>query len=89
MPWELHHDGGYQIEEELDDPIAFVASSNPDKMYLDQAMKEPDAEQFHDAMEKEVQAHEEYKHWELKKRSEIPKHVKVLPSVWAMRRKRR
>jgi len=47
VPWELHHDGGYQIEEELDDPIAFVASSNPNIMYLDQeAMKQPDAEQF-------------------------------------------
>ena len=40
-------------------------------------------------MKKEVSAHEDNKHWELTKRSDIPSQHKVLPSVWAMKRKRR
>ena len=89
VSWELYHDGGYQIEEELDDPIACLASSNPDTMYLQQAMKAPDKEKFVEAMDIEIKAHEDNEHWLLRKRSDIPKGAPVLPAVWAMRRKRR
>ena len=56
VAWEVYHDGGYQIEKELDDPIACVASSNPDIMYIDDAMKAPDRDKFEEAMLQEVQA---------------------------------
>ena len=46
VSWEVFHDDGYQIQDDMEDPIAFVASSNPDIMYYDQAMKEPDSKQF-------------------------------------------
>jgi hypothetical protein len=46
VSWEVFHDGGYQVHDDMEDPIAFAASSNPDIMYLDQAMKEPDSQQF-------------------------------------------
>ena len=35
--------------------LAYKATSDPDTMYLHQAMKEPDKEQFLIAMEKEAQ----------------------------------
>jgi len=89
VSWDVFHDGGYDIEEELDDPIAFVASTNKDVMYLDQAMKEPDCEQFKAAMDEEINAHTKNEHWKVRKRSEVPEFTKILPSVWAMRRKRR
>jgi hypothetical protein len=89
VSWELYHDGGYQIEEEMDDPIAFAASNNPDVMYYDQALKEPDSEKFEEAMIKEVMAHTDNEHWEIVRKSDVPKDDPVLPSVWAMRRKRR
>jgi Reverse transcriptase (RNA-dependent DNA polymerase) len=89
VSWEVFHDGGYQIEDELDDPIAFVASTNPDIMYLDQAMREPDSAQFERAMIEEVTAHTDNDHWEVVRRVDVPKGTKVLPAVWAMRRKRR
>ncbi len=73
----------------MEDPIAFAASANPDVMYLDQAMKEPDKKQFEQAMVDEVTSHTENNHWEVTERSSIPKDTKILPSVWAMRRKRR
>ena len=40
-------------------------------------------------MKKEIDSHIENGNWELIKRQDIPKGQKVLPSVWAMRRKRR
>jgi hypothetical protein len=73
----------------MEDPIAFAASSNPDIMYLDQAMREPDKEQFEQAMLDEVKSHTDLGHWEIVTKKSIPITTKVLPSVWAMRRKRR
>ena len=89
MSWEVYHDGGYQIEDELDDPIACAASSNPDIMYIDEAMRAPDRDKFEEAMMQEVQAHTENEHWVVRKRTDVPEGTKVLPAVWAMRRKRR
>eukprot|EP00978_Attheya_sp_CCMP212_P002523 scaffold5126_cov29-Attheya_sp.AAC.2 len=40
-------------------------------------------------MVKEVASHQDNEHWELQKRSGIPAGKKVLPAVWAMKRKRR
>jgi hypothetical protein len=87
------------LQEAMSDPIAFAntwcrpvalaASSDPDNLYMHEAMKQPDKKEFIQAMKKEVSAHEDGKHWELTKRSNIPSQHKVLPSVWAMKRKRR
>jgi hypothetical protein len=88
--WEVFHDGGYQIQDDMEDPVAFVASSNPDIMYyLDQAMKEPDKKNFEPAMLDEVKSHTDIGHWEIVERRSVPSNDKILPSVWAMRRKRR
>ena len=69
--------------------MAFVASTNPDVMYIDQAMKEPDKPQFEAAMIKEVDTHTKNRNWVIISKSDVPEGVKVLPAVWAMRRKRR
>jgi Reverse transcriptase (RNA-dependent DNA polymerase) len=85
----------YQEDRELlqfeTDPIAFAlkATSDPDTMYYHEAMKEKDAPQFRAAMTKEVDAHTAKQHWKLMRRSKVPTGVKVLPAVWAMKRKRR
>jgi hypothetical protein len=55
VPWEVFHDEEYNIQEEMENPMAFVASSNPDIMYLDEAMKQPDKVQFQKAMIEESQ----------------------------------
>ena len=89
VPWEVFHDEGYNIQEEMENPIAFVASTNPDIMYLDEAMRQPDKVQFQQAMIKEVETHTENGHWKIISRQDVPKGEPVLPSVWAMRRKRR
>ncbi len=73
-----------------DDPIlAMKATSDPDTLYLWEAMKEPDFNKFQEAMQKEIDGHTERGNWKLRLRSSLPKNATVLPAVWAMKRKRR
>ena len=81
--------GEYVIQDSLTDPFAFSASTDPDTMYLHEARRQKDWPQFQIAMQTEVRAHENRKHWKLRRRSAIPIGVSVLPSVWSMKRKRR
>jgi hypothetical protein len=66
------------------DPIAFAfkATSNPDTMYYHEAMKEPDAPQFREAMNKEVDDHTAKMHWKIIRRNQVSAGIKVLPAVW-------
>jgi hypothetical protein len=77
--------------EEEDSKIihkAFTASSDPDVMYLHQAMSAPDRQQFLDAMESEVKSHTDNVNWLIINKNDVPANHKILPAVWAMRRKR-
>ena len=96
VDFETIHPAQYVEDAELteleSDPISFAFKANksdPDTMYLHEAMREPDAQQFREAMRKELKDHTERKHWKLRKRSEVPEGVKILPAVWAMKRKRK
>ena len=72
----------------MQEPVAYAVSANPDIMYLLEAMKAPDRDQFKKAMDKELQDHIARRHWEVVPRSEVPKGTRVLDMVWAMRCKR-
>ena len=69
--------------------IAFKTNSDPDTMYLHEAMKAPDAPQFREAMQKEVDDHTSRGHWKIVSRASLPTGTRVLPAVWSMKRKRR
>jgi hypothetical protein len=71
------------------DLIAFKASSDPDTMYHHQAMKQPDRKKLLKAMQDECTAHYKAGTYILVKKSEIPKGVPLLSSVWQMKRKRK
>jgi hypothetical protein len=80
------------IPEPLEDHplIAFTATSaDPDTMYLHEAMREPNKEQFLAAMEKEVSAHTEAGNFIIVPRHKVPQDVLVIPAVWQMKQKRR
>jgi hypothetical protein len=80
------------IPEPLEDHplIAFTAmSADPDTMYLHEAMREPNKEQFLAAMEKEVSAHTEAGNFIIVPRHKVPQDVLVIPAVWQMKQKRR
>ncbi len=76
-------------ESDFTNPVAYAASTDPDVMYFHEILREPDKQEFLNSMQKEIDGHNENKNWELVPRSQVPSHIKVLPSVWAMRRKRR
>ena len=77
--------GNYQYQT----LIAYAASSDPDILYVDQALQAPDRDDFIKAMVKEIKGHEEKGHWWLIPQASVPTGVQVLPSVWALRHKRR
>ena len=60
----------YELQVQLAEPIVFAASSDPDILYLHQAMKAPDHTQFIKAMEREIKGHEEGNHWVLSTKSQ-------------------
>jgi hypothetical protein len=86
--YEAMHEEEYLLQDEMLNPIAFLAGSNEDTIYFHQAMKAPDRNQFKKAIVKEVNDHIENKHWELIPHEAVLKGVKVLPSVWSMKQKR-
>jgi hypothetical protein len=73
----------------LKDPhYAFKASTDPDTMYLHEAMREPDKEQFKDSMIKEVKDQMDNGNFVMVKRSVVPTGELAVPTVWLMKRKR-
>ncbi len=80
-----HEDKETWIEQNL---LAYKASTDPDTMYHQQAMKQPDREKFQEAMKKECEAHYKERNYRLVKRSELPEGGTLLSNVWQMKRKR-
>ena len=80
--WEVQD---YEIQEELQDPLTFVATLNPDTMYYHEALRAPDQTQFLEVMKKEVSNHEARKHWELVPWSNMPSRTTILPAIWSMK----
>ena len=79
----------YALQKALEDPIAFAASSNPDILYWDQAMKASDRDKFREAVDIELDGHERMGNYVPVPLSDLPKGTKLIDMVWSMRRKRR
>jgi hypothetical protein len=71
------------------DPIALMMTTCQDTMYFHEILREPDKMEFVKAMHEVINIHNANKNWEAICRKDIPEGHKVIPSVWAMRRKRR
>lgn len=69
-------------------PLAYKASTDPDIMYLHQAMKEPDKHEFVKAMQKEVEDQMSNGNYTIVHKDDVPEDKVILPAVWQMRRKR-
>ena len=82
------HDEHLTLQESMSHPLAFHAIMTGDIMYLHQALQQPDAAKFVQAVIKEINGHVENKNWRIIPRSEVPEGATVVPSVWALRRKR-
>jgi hypothetical protein len=53
-------------------------------MYLHQALRQPDAREFVEAVIKEVNGHNNNEHWKLIPCTEVPEGSEAVPSVLAM-----
>ncbi len=87
-PEDLFHDAHLELQERMRNPIAFHAEMMGDIMYLQQALRQHDAKLFVDAIIKEINGHIDNKNWELVHQDTAPEDAQVVPSVWAMQRKR-
>ena len=65
-------------------PIAFHAEMIGDIMYYHQVIKQYGAQDFVNAIVKEVNDHVKAKCWKLIKHTEVPAGTNVIPSIWAM-----
>jgi hypothetical protein len=81
MDEDLFHDAHLQLQERMRNPIAFHAEMMGDIMYLQQALKQPDAKEFVQAVIKEVNGHVDSNNWMLQKQSNVPEDVQIVPSV--------
>jgi len=68
---------------------AYGATADPDTLYYHEAMREPDRDQFKLAMVKEFGDQMDNGNFSIIHKSKVPEGAKILPSVWAMRRKRK
>lgn len=68
--------------------MAFVGTSDPDTMTLEEALKQPDRDEFVKAMHKELMDHIVRKHWKVVPVKSVPKPKRPIPMVWSMKRKR-
>ena len=82
------HEENYFIQDEMEDPLAYLSSSDPDTMESDQAMEESYRKEFLNAAIKEVNSHWKTNQWKLHPSSSVPKGQPILDSVWDMNRKR-
>jgi hypothetical protein len=85
---DLFHDTHLELQERMQNPIAFHAEMLGDILYLQQALRQTDVKEFVQAVIKEVNGHMDCKNWTLKKRREVPEDIQILPSVWSMQGKR-
>jgi hypothetical protein len=76
------------FQEHMRHPFAFHAEMMGDIMCLIQALQQPDATHFMEAVVQEVNGHIDNNHWQLTKGSEVPSNVEVIPSVWSLQCKR-
>jgi hypothetical protein len=64
---DLFHDAHLQLQERMRNPIALNAEMMGDIMYLQQALKQPDAKELVQAIIKEVNGHVDSNNWMLQK----------------------
>ena len=79
----------FAMQKALEDPIAFAATTNPDILYWDQAMKAPDRDKFLEAVSVKLDGHERMGNYEPIPIAKVPPGTKLIDMVWSMRRKRR
>ena len=85
-----HHETINSIENEINamHPLSHVVSkANNDVLFLHQAMKADDADDFRKAMGKEVKSFKDANTFGLVPLQNKPQHAFLIPFVWSFKRK--
>jgi hypothetical protein len=77
------------FSDTADPTITLMLTGNQDNFYYHEIVYEPDKDMFITAMKEEIESHNSNRNWIPILCSELPQGTKVIPSVWAMRRKQR
>jgi hypothetical protein len=85
--YEPLHDSRLNLQECMHHPIAILAEMMGDIMYLHQALHQPDAREYVEAVIKEINGHIYNDHRKLIPCTEVPEDTEVVPSIWAMQYK--
>ncbi len=81
---DLFHDTHLQLQECMRNPIVFYAEMMGDITFLQQALKQPDAKEFVQAVIKDVNGQVDSNNWMLQKQSNVPEDVQIVLSVWSL-----
>jgi hypothetical protein len=84
--YDALHEDEYRVQDQMTDPIAFLAKTDEDTIYFHQVMKAPGRDEFVKAIVKEMNEHIVNKNRELFPRQDVPEGLKVLDYVWDMKR---
>jgi hypothetical protein len=88
VPYEAMRVPTIQIDDEH--PLfAYKAKTDPDTMYFHEALRQPDKKEFIKAMDKELTDQMEHGNFTVVHCDTVPEGATVLPTVWALRRKRK
>jgi hypothetical protein len=74
-------DSHLDLQDCMSHPITFLAEMMGGIMYLHQALRQPDAREFVEAVIEEVNGHIDSNHWMLIPCTEVPEDTEVVPSV--------
>jgi hypothetical protein len=85
--YDCLHNSHLDLQDCMHHPIAFLTKMMGVIMYLHQALRQPDAREFVEAVIKEVNGHINNNHWKLIPCTEVPEGTEVVPSVWPMQHK--
>jgi hypothetical protein len=85
---DLFHNAHLQLQEHMRNNIAFHAEMMGNIMYLQQALKQPNAKEFVQAVINEVNKYVDSNNWTFQKQSDVPEDVQIVPSLWSLQCKR-
>ena len=86
--YSISNEGKQDVFPSMHPIMAYKTTSDPDCIYLHQAVKEPDQDDFITAMLQEVTDKVKNENFTVVKRNQVPKDSTILPCVWQMRQKR-
>jgi hypothetical protein len=72
LDYNCLHNSHFNLQNCMSHPIAFLAEMMGDIVYLHQALRQPDARKFTEAVIKEVNGHINNNHWKLIPCTKVP-----------------